>query len=155
MPSTKPPNKTRPLKFPQSQTFSAPSVKGHGRGRLLGFPTLNLDKPQKFTATFGIYAGWVYFRRQTLKGAFHWGPIPVFQQSTPSLEVFILNRKLPRPPRQILFQLTHYLRPIKTFSSTTALTQQIQADVDQVRSLLDPLTPPEFDSQILITQTTG
>src|SRR3989344_5941092 len=71
--------------------FTTPVIKGHGRGKTLGFPTFNLQIPADLQHKHGIYAGFVWIDKQKYPGAFHFGPIPVFSDSSPHLEVFVLD----------------------------------------------------------------
>lgn len=43
----------------QKRTFTANVIKGKGRGKELGFPTINLAVPENFNLKPGIYACWV------------------------------------------------------------------------------------------------
>jgi len=117
-------------------TYTTKVITGKGRGKFLGFPTLNLTIPNNFNFQHGIYAGWVYLHQQSYKGAFHFGPIPTFQDPKPSLEVFVLETNIPKPPKTIDIQLVKHLRPIKSFSNPESLTLQIQQDVLQTQSIL-------------------
>lgn len=116
--------------------FTTPVLKGHGRGKTLGFPTFNLKIPPKFKARPGIYAGWAWIKRKKYPGAFHSGPIPVFNSPTPSLEVFVLDFDSDQPVTQLTFELIHYLRPIHNFPNPAALAHQISLDVNQIHQLL-------------------
>jgi cytidyltransferase-like protein len=111
-------------------------ISGHGRGRKLGFPTLNLKKPRHFPYQHGIYAGYVWLGRQRYRGAFHFGPIPVFGQNDASLEVFLLNRRSDIKRSAISFQLIQYLRPIRAFPSQEDLGRQICRDIELVKIAL-------------------
>jgi cytidyltransferase-like protein len=111
-------------------------ISGHGRGKDLGFPTLNLKKPPRFPYQHGIYAGYVWLGRRRYKGAFHFGPIPVFGQNKVSLEVFLLNRSRDIRRSTIEFQLIQYLRPIKALATPAELSGQIHKDVELVKTVL-------------------
>jgi D-glycero-beta-D-manno-heptose 1-phosphate adenylyltransferase len=121
---------------PNKPVFTAKVITGHGRGKDLGYPTLNLIKPADFPYQHGIYAGWVWFNRRRYPGAFHFGPIPAFNQNQESLEVYALTSKsLSVPPLTVRFQLIQYLRPIKAFASLPDLSVQISQDVQLVKVL--------------------
>ena len=111
-------------------------VSGQGRGKFLGYPTLNLVIPDHFSYQPGIYAGWVWIQSHKYPGAFHFGPVPTFDQSQPTLEVFILNTTLENTPQTIEFELVEYLREIISFKTSKELSTQIAKDVSQVSSLL-------------------
>lgn len=116
--------------------YKARITPGHGRGKFLGFPTLNLVIPNSLDKKHGIYAGWVYLNRHKLPGAFHYGPVPAFDQPQPSLEVFVLDKHLTHTPSTIDFELLNRLRDIKNFSTQQDLVDQISRDVNQVRRIL-------------------
>lgn len=110
---------------------------GKGRGKFLGFPTLNLGIPKIFPAEYGIFAGLVSWQGKTYYGAFHYGPIDTFNDPTISLEVFVLDTKIINPPQRIRIKLVRFLRkPIK-FASSQELIRQIKIDVDQTKQILD------------------
>ena len=69
--------------------YKTRQVKGKGRGKLLGFPTINLEIPPGFNIEEGIYAGRVWISKKQFKGAFHYGPVPTFHEKDKSLEVFL------------------------------------------------------------------
>jgi len=116
--------------------YLAETIIGHGRGKGLGYPTLNLTIPKVLTLPHGIYAGTVTFANNSYKGAFHFGPIPHFQEKAPSLEVFILDADIKIPPKSVQFRLIKKLRNIRSFSSKKALVSQIQKDVTATRMII-------------------
>lgn len=116
--------------------FTTQVIPGQSRGKTLGFPTLNLQIPPHLETKPGIYAGWVWLRQKKYPGAFHFGPIPVFSDPTPHLEVFVLDYNSDQLITNLTFELIHYLRPVKNFSSPAALKHQISRDVTQTRAVL-------------------
>lgn len=112
-------------------------IKGKGVGKTLGFPTLNLVIPQDFAYPHGIYGGWVFINRQKYQGAFHFGPVPVFDNYKVSLEVFILDQDLSETPVEIEFELVQKIRDVMNFKSQKVLAEQIEKDVEQVREILN------------------
>jgi riboflavin kinase / FMN adenylyltransferase len=111
-------------------------TEGRGRGKTLGFPTLNLDIPVKFDYGYGVYAGWVTIDGQRRRGAFHYGPIPVFNIELPKLEVHVVDANLDKITGSISFEFTQFLRAIKNFPSVDDLIKAIAADVDKTRTVL-------------------
>lgn len=110
-------------------------ISGHGRGKNMGFPTQNLKIPPHFPYQFGIYAGHVWLKNKKYQGAFHYGPIPTFNQSKASLEVFLLHRRQDIAQNSITFQLIQYIRPILAFSSENLLIKQICRDVELIKTM--------------------
>ena len=120
-------------------------IKGHGRGKkLLGYPTLNLIIPSELLTEHGIYAGWVIFEGRTYPGAFHYGPIPSFNDAQPSLEVFVIDHNIKITPTVIFFEFTQKIREIKNFTNLEQLIQQIKQDVKKTKSVLRTTISPEF-----------
>lgn len=117
--------------------FTTQVIRGQGRGKILGFPTLNLQIPSNFTFKPGIYAGYVWINCHQHKGAFHFGPIPVFHDLHSYLEVFVLDYNSDQLITRLTFELIHFLRPIRNFSSSQKLAHQISLDVAQVRATLN------------------
>lgn len=120
-------------------TYNAQVIPGRGEGRKLGFPTLNLEIPDGFTAKQGIYAGWVWFGRENgerMPAAIHYGPVPVFGVEKISLEAHIIDRDIPLPPRELSLELVKYLRPVRGFEAPQGLVDQMREDVSQARSAL-------------------
>jgi riboflavin kinase/FMN adenylyltransferase len=120
----------------ESSWFLCDVISGKGRGKILGFPTLNLLIPEKFSFQFGIFAGFVRWDNKTYQGAFHYGPIDTFNDARVSLEVFVLGAEIVNPPKIIEIKLAHFLRKPKKFDSSQELTQQITKDVALARELL-------------------
>ena len=116
--------------------FTTLVIKGQGRGKILGFPTFNFKIPPQFIAKHGIYAGWVWIKSQKYPGAFHYGPIPVFSDPTPHLEVFVLDYEPDVLVTAITFEFVTYLRPIRNFPNPAALARRISLDVLKTRELL-------------------
>ena len=116
--------------------YSAAIIKGKGRGKGIGYPTFNLQIPVNFDLKPGIYACWVWIKNIKYTGAMHFGPIPTFNETTLSLEIFVLNYSADNIINQLTFSPVKFLRPIKTFSSPEKLSNQITKDVSQVRHLL-------------------
>ena len=59
--------------------YTSKVIKGRGRGREIGYPTLNLGIPRNFSVRQGVFAGWVIIDGHQYPGAFHFGPVPTFK----------------------------------------------------------------------------
>ena len=111
-------------------------IAGRGKGKEIGFPTLNLKIPRPFSHQYGIYAGWVEIDGKKHMAAIHYGPIPVFGQKESSLEAYVLDTEIHSPPREITLFLGQYLRDIRSFPDNRALGAQIAKDVEETRAAL-------------------
>ena len=114
--------------------YEATVITGKGRGKVLGFPTLNLAIPANFEAREGIYVCNILIGKTTYKGALHWGPIPVFNDSKKSLEIFVLDWDGAEKLEQVSFELLKYLRQVQNFGSIYDLSAQIAQDVQKIRA---------------------
>ena len=116
--------------------YTCTVISGHGRGKDLGYPTLNLTIPDEFLYDPGIYAAWIWVEGIAYRGALHYGPIPVFQEDKWSLEVFLLDYEEAVRPIEVQLEMTEYLRPIENFPTLEAMQAQIHQDVRAVYALL-------------------
>lgn len=118
-------------------------VRGHGRGRELGFPTANLcvSDTEKLVPAPGIYACWTQVAGHRLMGALHVGPRPVFPDAQDAVEVHLLDFDGHLYGRHVEVELAAFLRPVRDFGSPTELTAQIATDVARTRRLLGGSAP--------------
>ena len=120
--------------------FTAKQIEGKGRGKFLGFPTINLEIPKGFELADGVYAAWVTIDETRFRGALHWGPIPTFEETGKSLEVYVLgvgDHELSHADlSRVTVEPVARLRNIEKFASIDALTRQIELDVIAVRKNL-------------------
>lgn len=124
--------------------FQSVHVKGKGKGKTLGVPTINLAIPKDFDLAEGIYAAWVTIAQTTYKGALYFGPIPVFGQKEKSLEVYLLNihsHETPDPQEEpITIDVVKKIRDVRSFESPELMVKQIALDVSEINTVL---TQPE------------
>lgn len=115
-------------------------VKGKGRGKVIGFPTINLEIPSELLLADGIYAAWVTIGGTRYKGALHFGPIPTFDEAAKSLEVFLLDateEKLTGVEKEtIQLDTVQKIRDVIKFETTGELTDQIRKDILVIEVML-------------------
>ncbi len=120
--------------------YRTKQIKGVGRGRKIGFPTVNLIIPGDFHFDNGVYATWVVVDDQTFKGALHYGPIPTFDLSEKSLEVHLIDVTDGNVPvtygKDIEIDIVEKIRDVKMFDNALELATQISDDVQKVKLLL-------------------
>lgn len=119
--------------------FKANPIKGKGRGRRIGFPTINLKIPENFPLEEGIYACLVTLDGKEFRGALHFGPIPAFGEKDKSLEVFLLDVRDPNLllEDEVAIDIKDKIRDILNFDNTEDLANQIDDDVKRIRLLLN------------------
>jgi riboflavin kinase/FMN adenylyltransferase len=112
-------------------------VRGRDRGgRLLGFPTANLQLIEELTPKPGVYATEVVIEGQLYDGATNIGYSPTFKNGAFSVETYILDFSEDVYGKVIQVRFIKRLRDEKTFSSPEELSLQIQKDVDLAREIL-------------------
>jgi riboflavin kinase / FMN adenylyltransferase len=119
--------------------FSSTQIKGKGRGKLLGYPTINLEIPEALELEDGIYAVIVYTEIRKFSGALHYGPIPTFNETEKTLEVFLIDTSEGDIPQATMFdvEIVQFIRPVLKFSTQKELSDQISKDVEDVRKFLN------------------
>ncbi len=111
---------------------------GDGRGKSIGFPTLNIGAPpsRKLLPPEGVYA----VRVQTPVGAFggmmNLGPRPTFGDSAPSLEVHCFDLARDLYGAHVRVDFAARLRETQRFDGVDALRAQLQKDATAARALL-------------------
>jgi riboflavin kinase/FMN adenylyltransferase len=112
-------------------------VRGRDRGgRLLGFPTANLQLIDELTPKPGVYATEVVIDNRVYEGATNIGYSPTFKNGAFSVETHILDFSKDIYGKVIQVRFIERLRDEKTFSGPEELSKQIQKDVELAREIL-------------------
>ena len=108
-------------------------IEGAKRGRLLGFPTANLEISEELTPLPGVYAVEVLWKRQSFKGVANVGWNPTFQtegEGKISSEVYILDFNEDIYGEEIQIDFVRRIRDEARFDSIAQLITQIQKDIE-------------------------
>jgi riboflavin kinase/FMN adenylyltransferase len=120
-------------------------VRGHQRGRALGFPTANLETPPRTVIPAdGVYAGWlVRLDEESRAEVERWpaaisvGSNPTFDGRERIVEAYALDRDdLDLYGVHVGVDFAARLRGMVRFDSVEPLVQQMRHDVDEARTLL-------------------
>lgn len=112
--------------------------KGRGIGKKIGFPTANLEVPQdKLLPPCGVYAVWVYYKDQKMKGAMNIGFRPTFEEKNLSIEVHILNFNQTIYEEKLKVEIVKKIRNEKKFNSLEDLKTQIEKDCKLIEDILE------------------
>ncbi|MEM7348652.1 MAG: bifunctional riboflavin kinase/FAD synthetase [Chloroflexota bacterium] len=116
-------------------------VKGHQRGRTIGFPTANLDTPpERLIPANGVYATFVQRPGDPYKlpSVTNIGVRPSFEGDAPTrtIEAHIFDFAEDIYDQTVTLEFVQHLRPEKKFDGIDALIAQIGQDADQARALL-------------------
>jgi riboflavin kinase/FMN adenylyltransferase len=117
-----------------------PVVQGDQRGRLLGFPTANVEVTnQMCLPADGVYAGW-YERPDGERHpcAINLGRRPTFYAHADSslLEAHLLDFSGDLYGEPAKVQFTHFLRSERKFDGIDAIAAQLKLDVEHTRAAL-------------------
>jgi riboflavin kinase/FMN adenylyltransferase len=110
---------------------------GQGLGRVLGFPTANLDIPQnKLLPKDGVYAAKTEIDGTLRPVAFSIGIRPtVVDTNIKTIEAYVLDFSGDLYDRKLQIDILEYLRPQEKFGSPEELTNAITADVAKVKAM--------------------
>lgn len=112
-------------------------MRGHGRGRELGYPTANLVSPPGVVVPGdGIYAVQAEHGSRAYDGVMHVGPCPTFALGDRRLEVHLFDFQGDLVGRTVVVSFVQRLRDVASFDSAQALVVQIREDVKQARKVL-------------------
>lgn len=107
-------------------------IHGAGRGKGLGFPTLNLAIAD-FDLPFGVYPVAVSCEQKKYSGVMNWGSRPTFDEETPAVEVFLLDGSGDFYGKTVELDVGPLLRKVRRFGSPEELVAQIAEDVRRAR----------------------
>ncbi|MEE8620108.1 MAG: bifunctional riboflavin kinase/FAD synthetase [Dehalococcoidia bacterium] len=107
------------------------------RGRVLGFPTANLDiKPQQALPENGIYATIAQVEGGHFPSATNVGIRPTFGTGEEMVETHLLNYKGNLYGKDMRVEFVQKLRDEQRFSSSEELKTQIEKDIREVEAIL-------------------
>jgi riboflavin kinase / FMN adenylyltransferase len=114
-------------------------IHGDHYGRILGFPTANIDRRdyrrRNLRVRFGVWAGSAEIKLRAknykIKAAIVIGPKD--RKGLPKIEAHLLGFKGDLYGKKLTIYLHKYLRPFKKFKSERELKEQIQADILKVK----------------------
>jgi len=113
-------------------------VRGHGRGRGLGFPTANLRpvEPRQLLPAPGVYAVRRWTPRGGLPGMLNLGPRPTFGEERVVPEVHLFDWTGEACGETWHLDILHRVRDIVKFESSEQLRVQLQQDRQRIQGWL-------------------
>jgi len=116
-------------------------VRGDQRGRLIGYPTLNLQPPpeRKLLPPDGVYAVRVQTPQGPFGGMLNLGPRPTFGDASRRIETHVFDATYDWYGAPIRLDLIARIRDTKAFSGIDALRAQLALDEAAARDLLQRL----------------
>ncbi len=105
-------------------------VRGHERGRTIGFPTANLRPQNRVIPRHGVYVSATLIEGAWRRSITNIGTRPTFEnEAEPSLETFVINWEGNLYGDVVRVRFLHRLRDEKKFSSVEELKRQIDYDL--------------------------
>lgn len=118
--------------------ISGKVIHGDGYGRVLGFPTANIDRRsysrRKLKIRTGVWAGWVKVSSITYKAGITIGPLD--KNRLPKIEAHLLGFKGSLYGKKITLSLQRFLRGWIYFKNEDALKKQIAKDIKKIKNIL-------------------
>ena len=132
--------------------FTSTTIKGHGRGKTLGFPTINMRVPNGLPSDFeyGVYAAraeiggnreqaeWSSHDEKKYNVALYYGPIPTFGETELTLEMYILDVHTfdIRLGENVSVETVQFVRPVMKFDVPPQLVLQMEKDIAVIKVML-------------------
>ena len=113
-------------------------VKGHQRGRELGYPTANLANPvEGFVPVDGVYATLMHVDGDTFPAATSIGTNPTFDDVDQRvIESHAIKAALDLYGRTVQLDFVEYIRPMNKFPDMAALAHQMDIDAAKILDIL-------------------
>ena len=120
--------------------FKTTTISGHGRGKELGYPTVNMNIPENVPLFLrpGIYAAKAEIKGQKYFGALFYGPTPTFGDTDISLEIYLFDTLnfYAGTDEEIEIETVKYIREVMKFDLPELLIKQMDKDVALIRKVL-------------------
>jgi riboflavin kinase/FMN adenylyltransferase len=110
--------------------------RGKGRGRELGFPTINLTLPPQMLPHAGVYVVEVAWDGGSAFGMAFLGRRLTFKEASPIFEVHLFDFDGELYGRTVTVSFLHHLRDEEAFDSHEELRQQLTRDLEDSRRYL-------------------
>jgi riboflavin kinase/FMN adenylyltransferase len=112
---------------------------GQKRGRVIGFPTANLEAIETLIPAVGVYAVRTWHRGSCWPGAANIGPNPTFGESSHKVEVHLIGFQGDLIGEPLAVDFVERLRETRPFASVDALVEQLNKDVESARKVVGDL----------------
>ncbi len=117
----------------RAYTIFGPVVSGKGHGRVLSFPTVNVDTGQQIIPAHGVYAGSAEIENQNFTAAISVGTKMTLGPGPLTVEAHLIDAEGDYYNRQVALKFIHRIRSQQKVENENALKMQIAKDVQSVR----------------------
>ena len=112
------------------------ATKGKGRGKILDYPTINLQTPPaKLLLKDGVYAAKVQIQGKNHFGMLHIGAKPTFGDSSQSTEVHLLDAELEQIDSKVCLFVESWIREVQRFDTPALLKDQLRVDERKIKEM--------------------
>lgn len=111
-------------------------IHGRGVGKILGFPTANIDFTDYYLPKRGVYLTKVLILGETFYGVTNVGKKPTFKDQSISLETYIFDLDKDLYDTVIRIEFIEFMRDEIKYSNKEALIEQIEKDVLRAKNQL-------------------
>jgi len=118
-------------------------VRGHQRGRSLGFPTANITTRTEVLPPDGIYATFLWLRGHRWSSVTSLGRNPTFGEGPRTLESYIFDYKGDLYDQPVRLSFVKRIREERKFPSPDLLVAQMHRDVQSAQEALRNVGPTE------------
>ncbi len=125
-------------------TLSGRVVRGAGRGRTIGIPTINVAdfSDRKLLPPDGVYAAKVEWAGGSAGGMLNQGGKPTFGDARRTVEVHLFDTNVDLYDQWVRVEWVERLREVRKFASVTELKQQLEVDRATALDALARHEPP-------------
>ena len=110
-------------------------VKGSSRGKILGFPTANIETENEI-APLGVFITQTQTEGRTFCSLTNLGGRPTFAEDKLRIETFLLDFEGKLYGKKVRIRFLRKLRDEKKFASPLALAKQIRRDIEEAKTFL-------------------
>ena len=120
--------------------FTTTTVKGHGRGKGLGFPTINMVVPANIPLVMqqGVYAAHAKIGEEKYSGALYYGPAPTFGEREIALELYLFDTVAfyIGEGETLEVEVVKFIRGVQKFDLPELLIVQMERAEMEIREVL-------------------
>ncbi len=117
-------------------SISGKVVTGSGRGRVLGFPTANLQELSELIPPHGVYYTKVNYNNSEFHALTNIGIRPTFGENQVHVETYILDFNESLYHKEITISFIKKIRDEKKFNGKSELIEQITKDIEKIRKII-------------------
>lgn len=113
-------------------------IKGHGIGKTLGYPTINLAVPSgKLLPKEGVYSSKAHFNGRNFGGMTYIGQRLTFDDQTLSVEINLFDFSGKIESETAVLELLDFIRPPEKFDTPDELAKKIKEDEKVIRDRMN------------------